>query len=210
MIAVSTDPVIQRVLAEDFSASGRAATSSSKAPVTLTVTTSEQVLRPGISLQELAPGDPEVGRLLAKVGVDAPALGTADLDETSGSSEQPPPPPTTPYDPQQHEAMRVQQSFATMMGPYGMPMMGMPGMAPFGAGGVPGTLGGPGSSSSNPMAGLLGSFAKQNEQFDRVLVVKAELENGGRMTLVAVVPAGESISAVKQNLAERIAGALLQ
>ncbi len=75
LVAVSTDPVIQQVLNEDLEASRRNPSSAGKEPVTVTVTVSQAVLRPGVSLEQVAPGAPGVAGLLKEMGAEPPPLG---------------------------------------------------------------------------------------------------------------------------------------
>ncbi len=75
LVAVSTDPVVQRVLNDDFYAAKRGLGDSARPPATLTVTLSERVLKPGVSLNEVAPGDPAVVALLRAAGADPPPVG---------------------------------------------------------------------------------------------------------------------------------------
>lgn len=198
LLVVSTDPVIQRVLSEDISAAGRTTITLAKRAATLTVTSTQRALTPGLAVQQLAPGDPEVGRLLAEAGVEAPALGVGESEPANSNPAAAP--PTVALDPQQQQAARYQQSFAPMLGGFGMPSMGMPGM---------GTSTGGGSMASG-LGSLLGQHSGESPIYDTALVVIAELDQGGKMTLLAIVPPDENISAVKETLAERIANALLR
>ena len=75
LVAVSTDPVVQRVLNDDFYAAKRGPGVGIKAPATLTVTLTERLLKPGVSLNEVAPGDPAVVALLRAAGAEPPRLG---------------------------------------------------------------------------------------------------------------------------------------
>ena len=74
VIAICTDPVVQRILNEDLRAARRA-TGPDEHMVTLTVTVSQQLLKPGVSLTQMFPGDPSMVELLKSAGADAPALG---------------------------------------------------------------------------------------------------------------------------------------
>ncbi len=76
LVAVSTDPVVQRVLNEDFYAAGRGARDEAKV-ATMTVTLTQRVLKPGLSLEEVAPGDPGVVALLRAAGATPPPIGDA-------------------------------------------------------------------------------------------------------------------------------------
>src|SRR5260370_36316626 len=75
LVAFSTDPAIQQVLTQDIEAAKRNFTADSHSVLTLTVTVADQALRPGVSLGQLAPGDPDVGDLLKAVGVTPPPIG---------------------------------------------------------------------------------------------------------------------------------------
>jgi len=75
ILAVSTDPVVQRVLTEDFSAANRGPSTVAKHSTTLTVMLSQRVLKPGVSLNDLAPGDPAVVALIRAAGASPPTVG---------------------------------------------------------------------------------------------------------------------------------------
>ena len=74
VIAICTDPVVQRILNEDLRGAQRGIATDERM-VTLTVTVNEQLLKPGISLNQMFPGDPSMVELLKAAGADAPALG---------------------------------------------------------------------------------------------------------------------------------------
>ncbi len=75
LVAFSTDPAIQQVLTQDIEVAKRNFTADSHSVLTLTVSVADQALRPGVSLGQLAPGDPDVGDLLKAVGVTPPPIG---------------------------------------------------------------------------------------------------------------------------------------
>ena len=75
ILAVSTDPVVQRVLTEDFYAANRGPSTVAKSISTLTVMLSQRVLKPGVSLNDLAPGDPAVVALIRAAGATPPTVG---------------------------------------------------------------------------------------------------------------------------------------
>jgi len=70
VISVSTDPVIQSVLGEDLRQRQH-----SGLPVVVTVTVNSRALAPGVSLQDLSPGDPSVAEMLKEMGAEPPPLG---------------------------------------------------------------------------------------------------------------------------------------
>lgn len=74
VIAICTDPVVQKILNEDLR-TARRGMGADERMVTLTVTVSQQLLKPGVSLNQMFPGDPSMVELLKAAGADAPALG---------------------------------------------------------------------------------------------------------------------------------------
>jgi hypothetical protein len=75
MMVFCSDPLIQQVLSQDLQVAKRAAGTGTKAPLTLTVTVNQQALRPGVSLEQVAPGAPEVADLIKAAGETPPPLG---------------------------------------------------------------------------------------------------------------------------------------
>jgi hypothetical protein len=84
VMAFCTDPVMQQILDEDFRASRHTFKRTGKTFVTLTVTMHEQLLQPGVSLGDVAPGDPGAAALLQQLGAQPIPLGD--------SGDQPPDP----------------------------------------------------------------------------------------------------------------------
>jgi hypothetical protein len=74
VIAICTDSVMQTVLTQDFNLAHRSVNSST-APVTITVTMHQQVMKPGVSAQDVAPGDPLAADLLEALGAGPMPLG---------------------------------------------------------------------------------------------------------------------------------------
>ncbi len=72
VMAICTDPTVQNVLSGDLNASKRRGS-----PVLVTVTVTTRVLSPGVSLQEVSPGDPSVAGMLKDLGAEVPAVGNA-------------------------------------------------------------------------------------------------------------------------------------
>ena len=75
VVAICTDPVVQNVLNEDLRAANHGQPSNPDNVVTLTVTVSQQMLAPGVSLNQMFPGDPTMVELLEKAGANPPPLG---------------------------------------------------------------------------------------------------------------------------------------
>jgi hypothetical protein len=76
VFAVCTDPVVQQTLEQDFHDAHRSPDSGHGPPVTVTVTLNEKLLKPGVVLGDLGPGDPWViARLMRAAGTDPPPIG---------------------------------------------------------------------------------------------------------------------------------------
>ena len=70
VMSVCTDPVVQEVLSEDLRGHPR-----SGVPIMVTVTVNARALAPGVSIQDLSPGDPSVAEMLKDLGAQPPPLG---------------------------------------------------------------------------------------------------------------------------------------
>ena len=82
---IATDPVLQQVLSQDFQVAGRLASASATSELTLTVTLTHRALEPGMSLNEVAPGNGDAVALLKQAGVKAAAAaGTGGARSGSG------------------------------------------------------------------------------------------------------------------------------
>ncbi len=77
VIAICTDPVVQNVLNEDLRAARHGQPWNPDNSVTLTVTVNQQMLAPGVSLNQMFPGDPSMVELLREAGADPPPLADA-------------------------------------------------------------------------------------------------------------------------------------
>lgn len=75
VVAICTDPVVQNVLNEDLRAARHGQPSNSDNSVTLTVTVNQQMLAPGVSLNQMFPGDASMVELLKEAGAEPPPLG---------------------------------------------------------------------------------------------------------------------------------------
>jgi hypothetical protein len=74
IVAICTDPVVQNALG-DAIRTARRKPADPNAMVTITVTVNKQTLAPGVSLNQLFPGDPSMVELLKQAGADPPPLG---------------------------------------------------------------------------------------------------------------------------------------
>jgi hypothetical protein len=70
VMSVCTDPLVQEVLSEDLRGHPR-----SGVPIMVTVTVNARALAPGVSIQDLSPGDPSVTEMLKDLGAQPPPLG---------------------------------------------------------------------------------------------------------------------------------------
>lgn len=70
VMTVCSDPVVQSVLNEDLRSHPH-----SGPPIMVTVTVNARALAPGVSMQDLSPGDPSVAEMLKEMGAEPPALG---------------------------------------------------------------------------------------------------------------------------------------
>jgi hypothetical protein len=77
VVAICTDPVVQNVLNEDLRAARHGQASNPDNSVTLTVTVNQQMLAPGVSLNQMFPGDPSMVELLKEAGAESPPLADA-------------------------------------------------------------------------------------------------------------------------------------
>ncbi|HEX4211177.1 MAG TPA: hypothetical protein VHY56_12325, partial [Candidatus Binataceae bacterium] len=71
----SSDPTIMNVLSEDIEVARRGAAASAQTPVTITVNVAESPLKPGVTLNQIALGDPDVAQLMKAAGATPPPLG---------------------------------------------------------------------------------------------------------------------------------------
>ncbi|MGH7914018.1 MAG: hypothetical protein ACREPW_05135, partial [Candidatus Binataceae bacterium] len=91
---IATDPVLQQILSQDFQVAGRMAGASATSELTVTVTLTHRALEPGMSLNDLAPGNGDAVALLKQSGVKPPPLpeqaapdqgGESDADDTTAA-----------------------------------------------------------------------------------------------------------------------------
>jgi hypothetical protein len=83
---IATDPVLQQVLSQDFQVAGRLAGASATSELTLTVMLTHRALEPGMSLNQVAPGNADAVALLRQAGVTPsplPEQAAQDQDQES-------------------------------------------------------------------------------------------------------------------------------
>ncbi len=182
LLPVSTDPVVQRVLSEDFTAAKRGGGQAAKTALTLTVTLTQRTLRPGVSLAELSPGDPDVVELLKAAGAEPPPVadtGSAPTDPYESAARIA---ATRPPDPELAELQRLAGS-------------AMPGFFP----------------DYDPKNYLPHSGGDAAEVYDRAIVARVSASGaGGEMTIVAVMHPGDDAREVRKLIAEKIANMVLR
>lgn len=86
IVAICTDPVVQNVLNQDLRAARHGVSADPASIVTLTVSVNQQFLAPGVSLNQLFPGDPSMVELLKAAGADPPPLGDSGNQPTDLNS----------------------------------------------------------------------------------------------------------------------------
>lgn len=221
---IATDPVLQEIISQDFRAARRAPNGSQSQTATLTVTMTQRVMAPGMSLTDVAPGDPNAIALLKQLGV-APVpfnmAGAAPSTKGQPGAQSP------------RQASDIQSYVQQGTGPEpsqgGMgPMPFMPAM-PFGGmpyGGMP--LGnampmGPQTSftpqtygpplpygqnyPSNPSSP---SSQELSRTYDTILIARARIDPGaGELTVVAVSNPGGNLRDLKEMVAEEVVNAVL-
>ena len=211
LMAFCPDPLIEQVLSQDFRVAKRNATADSKAIVSLTVTATQQALKPGVSLGQVAPGNPEVADLIKAAGAVPPPLGdTGDkLDQVA-------------------VARTVAQR--NMQRPVDSPLSHIL-SGEFGAQPPPCGEGGsrPGCVDPTPAPkpndpGYTGDVTdylnrpnpnapphpQDDSAFDQVVVARASLSGSpDELTVVAVVHPGDDVNDAKKLVAEEIANAVL-
>lgn len=175
--AVCTDPVIQNVLNEDFHGAHR--DSGAGTPVTVTVTIREKLLKPGVVLGDLGPGDPwELANLLRKAGTEPPPVGdtgTKTLDPYSASVEHQIMQPNDP--------MQGFRDYQTMRNALNAPQ--------------------------GPRFGPNGNAKDEEIYDRVIVARASASGSSDQMTVVAVVHPGDSIHTAKELLAEEIANSIL-
>lgn len=210
----STDTVIQQVLRDDLRAAKRSPDADTKSVLTLTVTVSQQQLKPGVSLAQVAPGDPQVAALLKEAGATPPPLGdtgsetdvaaVARAQELNGIHAANTSPMQEFMDKMKEQAMDPSlqpcngQRDATGGCPQATPKP---------------QLGDP--NYTGDVAEYLhqepgGPARREEKAYDTAVVARASL--GGlpdELTVVAVVHPGESVDDAKKTIAEEIANAVL-
>jgi hypothetical protein len=215
LVAFSTDPTIQQVLTQDIEAAKRNFTADSHAVLTLTVTVADQALRPGVSLGQLAPGDPDVGDLLKAVGVTPPPIGDTgtERDEAGIARRNDQSLLPSAGSPLQRSLGQLQAEGELMpRGTVGQPYSPNAAPSPRPRPGSPDYTGDTQEYLQQGHMQMPGAAHHDDaDAYDTIIVARASL-NGKpeELTVVAVVHPGEDEREAKKLVAEEIANAVLQ
>lgn len=223
VVPFSTDALVADRLREDFQAEQRLADANATAPLTLTVTMSEQPLRPGVSLQELAPGDPNIAALIKSAGATPPPIGDTGtgVDEAALARARAQnhmlPPGATPM----QNLWNQIQTQGNLGPPLADPSGCVPGlpcdptaMAPQPPPG-PGNAGYTGDTQDYMLQGYEGANRRARRMlsasdFDNVIVARVSISGSSdELTVVAVTHPGEDRRQAKKLMAEEIVNDVL-
>ncbi len=212
---IATDPVLQQVLSQDFQVAGRLASASATSELTLTVTLTHRALEPGMSLNDVAPGNGDAVALLQQVGVKPPPLpeqaapdqdGESDADDTTaaeGNSH-------TKNDVKSYEQQdQTEQQPVPMGGGMPFPLMPWP---------VPPATAQERSALPPDMPPFERTSPREEARrereasavYDTVFVARATAGNdGSELTVVAVAHPGFDAHEARKLIAEEIANSVL-
>ncbi len=204
------DRLVQQTLNQDFRAAKRNATSDSTKVQSLTVTVTQQALKPGVSLTQVAPGNPQVAELIRQAGAVPPPLGDtgtkADQAAVARAVAQ-----------RQQRPSDASPLSRILSGEFGAPP------PPCGQGQSPLSCANP-TPQPKPSPGQTGDLAdylnrmnpngalhqEDDSAFDTVVVARASLSGSqDELTIVALVHSGEDVDDAKKLVAEEIANAVL-
>jgi hypothetical protein len=223
VVPFSTDALVADRLRQDFQAEHRLADASAPSPLTLSVTVTEQPLKPGVSLQDLAPGDPDIEALIKSAGVTPPPVGDTgtDVDEVAlaraRAQNRMLPPGATPMQNVWNEI----QTHGDLGPPLADPAGCVPGTPCVPTGTLPPPLAQPGTNGSATdtqdymLQGYQGAARRARRQlsakdFDNVIVARVSISGSAdEMTVIAVTHPGEDVHEAKKLLVEEIVNAVL-
>jgi hypothetical protein len=224
LFAFSTDPTIQEILSQDFSAASRSADAGSGSTVTVSVNVTQETLKPGVSMTQLAPGDPQVADLMRAAGANPPPLGDtgSQYDEAALARRM----AARNYMPNDTQSSRLINSISNPGGyseGFGPPIplpcaaqsVARPGCPP-----VPQAS--PNATATRSIGDVqqyverkkqaqsLFSSGDNNSDYDTVVVARASVSGAPEeMTLVAISHPGEDVDEAKKHIAEQIANSIL-
>ncbi len=197
VMVVSTDPVMQQVLSEDFAVARRSKKPGAPVMLTLTVAVIERVLQPNVSMIDLAPGVPHVADLIKAAGYSPPVA--AHGEPLTGD--------IAAYMAQGNPTAAAYGGNAYNNNGQPLPRQ-LDQLSPYAPG--PPSAPDPRDPRNRPSEPPDYLQPKPEQIYDSALIAHAVLSDGkGEMTVVAVAHPNEDIHAVKKQLAERIANAVL-
>ncbi len=199
VMVISTDSVLQQVLSEDFAVAKRSKPAGPPTTLTLTVAVIQRVLQPSVSMIDLAPGVPRVAELVKAAGYKPPVeqtgeplTGDAAEYMAQGNPSAAAYNGNTAANSMQTNAMRNQ----------------LDRMSPYAPG--PPQPPDPRDPRNRPISPPDYLQPQPDRIYDTAVIAHVVLSDGkGEMTAVAVAHPGEDLHAVKKQLAERIANAVL-
>jgi hypothetical protein len=217
----STDSTIMNVLSEDIDVARREAGANTPTPVTITVEVAESPLKPGVTLNQIALGDPDVAELMKSAGATPPPLGdTGDqVDQAALAKAREENAMGLPHDTPMESALnaiQTQGSLGPSMADPGGCLMGLPCADPNAMAtprAHPGDPGYSGDAQAYMEQGSMPHFFQQRDPGQYVTVVVARASASGskqEITVVAVLNPGEDVHEAKRLVAEEIANAVLR
>jgi hypothetical protein len=220
VVAFSTDALVADRLRQDFAAEHRGADANASSPLTLSVTVSESPLKPGVSLQDLAPGDPEIEALLRSAGATPPPVGDTGtaVDEAAlaraHAQNQMLPRGATPMESLLNRLQAHGDLGPPQVDPSAGCAPGMPCVPAAPAPPPPGTPGYTGDTQDYMLQGYAGAGRRARQlsakDFDNVIVARVSLSGStDEMTVIAVTHPGEDAHEAKELIAEEIVNAVL-
>jgi hypothetical protein len=223
LIPFSTDPTIANVLQQDLQVQGRAADGNARAPLTLTVSVNERPLKPGVSLGDIAPGDPDVAALIKAAGATPPPIGDTgnELDEVAlaraRAEHNQLPASASPMQMILHQLQNQGQAGPPLADPNGCVPGAAPCIPPAAAATPRAQPGAPGYTDDTQQymqqghpGGRFQTATVDDKAFDNVIVARVSLSGSpDEMTIVAITHPGEDAAAAKKLVAEEIANAIL-
>jgi hypothetical protein len=217
----SPDPTVMTVLSQDIDAARRGASATARAPLTITVNVVSSPLKPGVTLNQVALGDPDVGGLIQAAGATPPPLGdTGDqVDEAALAQSRAQAGMGLPHDTPMDSMLNAIQTHGEFGSAPSEPggCGGMPCPDPNTAGqgqqahpGDPGYTGD--AQAYMAQGGMQPHFFHQDDgQYQTVVVARAGVSGSSQeMTVVAVINAGEDVHEAKRLVAEEIANSILR
>jgi hypothetical protein len=214
----STDPTIAEVLGQDLGADRRGVSNDAGSPLTLTVSVSQQPLEPGVSLSQLAPGDPQVADLIRAAGATPPPIGdTGDKPDEAAIARARAQRMMAPHD---NPMQQLINQFEAPSGGFGSSMPCDPGS--YGPGCAPAPQptarpapGDPDFTGDTQQYMRQGSTVQRfkthdDKSYQTVIVARVTLTGEtGELTVVGVTQPGEDLHDAKKLIAENIANAVL-